>query len=37
MGAHQPLGTGPQLGDGCIHGLDAVPIEQLSQPLLTDT
>src|SRR4051794_13287227 len=36
MGAHQPLGTGFQLGDRGIDGLDAVPIEQLGQPSLTD-
>ena len=37
MGAHQPLGTGLELGDGGVHGLDAVPVEQLGQPFLADT
>ena len=36
MRPHQPLGTGLQLGDRGIDGLDTVPVEQLGQPLLAD-
>jgi hypothetical protein len=37
MGAHQPLGAGFELGDGGIHGLDAVPVEQLGQTFFAHT
>ena len=36
VGAHQPFGAGLQLRDGGVHGLDAIPVEQLRQSLLAD-
>ena len=37
MSTHQPLGTGLQLGNCGINGLDAIPVEQMSQPFFADT
>src|SRR5437899_11064102 len=37
MSTQQPLGSGLQLGNCGINGLDAIPVEQMSQPFFADT
>src|SRR5437762_8856228 len=37
MSTHQLLGTGLQLGNCGVNGLDAIPVEQMSQPFFADT